>query len=535
MPESKQQNKEIECINCHQFKTRDQFYKDRAKKDGIRHLCKTCQKIRVKDYKAKWAFERATGQIEVPTKKECKVCNQVKPVSEFSKHSCIKDGIDYICKACKSKIRLVRTAKWKKERDEKKIIVKSKTCIKCLRFLPISHFTRTINIKDGHASICRACYTKLIQEYKRKWMEDRNRLPNPITEKICASCNRRLPVSSFYFDDYSKDGLRAYCIECVLTKAELRAEKWSEERENLKEVPKEKSCNICFRILPITEFYHSRRYRDGLWPTCKNCFNSRREEYAIKWEDSRTKSDEILVAKQCNVCMKVLPTSSFTRNKKHKDGLFGTCKKCMDKRDQGYIDKWESNRSKIDIDFTKPEGVFASFEKKCITCQRILPITFFNRYKRRKDGHFSQCKDCSNKIVKKSRERIKKNKKRKISKEKLCIRCKRILPSDNFIKDIYHKDGLATYCKECNRKREKEYRNRPDVKKRLKEKKKLYDSRPEVVKRKREYSRKYARRPDVKKRRKKYNKEYRKRPGVRARLIQYNKDYRKRKKAESNT
>ena len=57
---------QIECNVCHQFKQFDQFVKDINKKEGIRHICRTCQKIRSKEYHDKWAMERSRGQIEIP-------------------------------------------------------------------------------------------------------------------------------------------------------------------------------------------------------------------------------------------------------------------------------------------------------------------------------------------------------------------------------------------------------------------------------------------------------------------------------------
>jgi len=456
----------------------------------------------------------------------------VKPVAEFSKSYSRKDGIEKTCKNCKSKNRVIMISKWQKDRSIKKSTVKVKMCNKCLKFLPISHFNKSINYKIGFDGICKKCQLKLNQEYKIKWTEERKNSSNTITKKYCPLCNRILPISSFYHSDYNKDGFRTYCVECVLTNAEMNAEKWSKERQQINELPKEKSCNICKRLLPISQFHKSRRYKDGLLPTCINCQKTRQEEYNQKWEKTRSNNDEILVAKECNVCHKILPTSSFSHNKRHKDGLIGTCKECIENRHQEYIAKWKQDQSDNIIDFSRMDGLFPLFEKECVTCHKILPITFFYPSIRKKDGYASSCKACAKKKVKESRERVKKTVKRKIPSEKFCRKCNTRKPSDEFNKNINHSDGLTTYCKECDRKREKEYRNRLDVKTKLKEKKRLYDSRPDVILRKREHSRKYAQRPDVKKRRKKYNKEYRKRPRVRDRLIQYNRDYRKRKSTQ---
>jgi hypothetical protein len=481
MQELKYLSKEKECSKCHQFKPKDQFYKDRTRKDDLTHRCRVCHRLLTKEYRERWAIERNRGQIEIPEEKECKKCHQVKPISMFWMSNNRKDGLDYFCIDCKSKKRNKLITKWKQERVKNKNIIKNKKCKKCTRLQPISNFNKSNNFKDGFDNICKSCSMLLNQEYKYKWGEERVNLPITINEKTCPSCNRVLPVSSFYLDDYTKDGLRSYCIECELNKAELNTVKWSEERSQSKEVKKEKTCNICNRRLPISQFHKSRRYKDGYWSTCINCQKNRVADYIIKWKKSRDKNNEVLVAKECNLCKKVLPVSSFSMNKKHKDGLLATCKNCIEKRHQEYMDKWKNKQHIKNIDFSRSEGIFLSFEKKCSKCNKILPITFFHHNKRKKDGYSSYCKECAYKIRKTSRVRVKKNTKRIIPSEKLCKKCNRFLPANDFKKDVHHRDGLTSYCKECNRKRDKEYRNREHVKEKIKAKRKLYDSRPDVI------------------------------------------------------
>lgn len=408
MQELKYLSEEKECSRCHQFKPREQFSKDKSRKGGLTHRCKVCQKVCYKECRERWALERSRGQIEVPTEKECKKCRKVKPVSDFTKSNNRKDGIDYFCKTCKSKHRITMISKWKEERNENIINIKVKTCNKCLKLLPVSHFNNSINSKNGFDSICRVCSMELTQEYKRKWTEERNNPSSSVVEKSCPSCNRILPLSSFYGTDYTKDGLRAYCIECELQNAELNVEKWSEERLQNEEITKEKVCNICHRMLPVTEFHKSRRYKDGLWATCIDCQKTRLAEYIKQWKDSSDGSDEIIVAKECNVCREVLPVSCFSQNKKHKDGLLGTCKDCIETRHQKYMVKWKNEEFERNIDLTKAESLFPSFEKECVTCHKLLPITSFYRSIRKKDGFASSCKDCKKTIAKELRKRIKK-------------------------------------------------------------------------------------------------------------------------------
>ncbi|KYK22188.1 hypothetical protein AYK24_08440 [Thermoplasmatales archaeon SG8-52-4] len=464
MQEMKHLQREKECSMCHQFKPRDQFYKDRERKDGLTHRCRDCHKLAAKKYHERWKLERSRGLIEVPEEKRCKRCHQVKPVSMFWVCNNRRDGLDHFCIDCKIETHNKMLKKWKQTREKNKTTVKNKKCKKCKKILQVSKFNKSINFKDGFDSICKNCWTMLIQDYKNKWAKERANNPIMINGKKCSLCNQVLPVSSFYPDDYNKDGYRPYCIECELKKAELNTIRWEEERLKSTEVKKEKTCNICNRRLPISQFHKSRKYKDGYWSTCISCNKNRLADYVVKWEEHRDKNNEVLVAKECNVCKQILPVSSFSMNKKTKDGLVAICKNCIEKKHQEYMNNWRDTQNKKSIDFSKSEGVFPSFEKKCARCNKILPVTFFHHDKRKKDGYSSSCKDCKYEIGKASRMRVKKNAKRIIPSEKLCKKCNRLLPSEEFGKDIHHSDGLTSYCKECNRRREREYRHRQNVK-----------------------------------------------------------------------
>lgn len=48
-----------------------------------------------------------------------------------------------------------------------------------------------------------------------------------------------------------------------------------------------------------------------------------------------------------------------------------------------------------------PHRKVVPVEKKCTVCKRIKPITEFYEDARRRDGHYSKCKKCHNKSVKK--------------------------------------------------------------------------------------------------------------------------------------
>lgn len=525
--EERTQRKDIstekECHGCHQVKPITEFSQYMGSKDGFDHLCKECKAKKQKEHILRWEKERAK-RIDLPKEKECKSCHKIKPISEFGKDKHRKDGLYHVCKECKNKRHQRLIQRWEKKRSQKVDIPDEKTCIKCQRVLPVSQFTKSINYKDGLDNICKECWSQRRKENKARWREERLRKPDSITQKKCPSCRRVLPISGFYKVDGRKDGLSFYCKECELKKQREYSQKWEEERSQRKTEPKEKECNICHRVLPISKFYKNRRFKDGINATCIECETKRKREYIVSWKENRDQKKDYPPEKECIKCHRVLPISHFNKNKRRKDGLTSACKDCEVKQQEKYIVKWAEERKQHQEDdsFT----LFPTFEKRCNICKRILPTFQFYKNSRRKDGLSSNCIECELKIAKDLRiKRKKKRRKTVIPKEKFCKKCQRLLPSSEFHKNCDSSDGLAMYCRECKNKMYKEYRNRPEVHKRMLDYWKQHSKDPKVVQRRREWSREYSKRPYVKQKRKAYFKEYYARPEVKERRKQYLHEY----------
>ena len=107
-----------------------------------------------------------------------------------------------------------------------------------------------------------------------------------------------------------------------------------------------KECNICHQVLPISQFYKNRRFKNGISATCIRCETKRQINYMANWREERKYQEEVIAAKECVSCHQILPVSYFNKNKRHRDGLTSACKTCEKKRQDGYIHKW---------DFTKHE------------------------------------------------------------------------------------------------------------------------------------------------------------------------------------
>ncbi len=87
--------------------------------------------------------------------------------------------------------------------------------------------------------------------------------------KICTACNKDKETLDFHPDKSGRDGFRSTCKECtnkrIADKRELRS-----KGIGIKEV-KEKECNKCKQIKPISMFYKDIANIDGHYSMCKPC------------------------------------------------------------------------------------------------------------------------------------------------------------------------------------------------------------------------------------------------------------------------
>jgi len=91
------ENQEInkKCNKCLLILPKTSFNKDKSKKDGHHSTCRLCEKHAKKQYMLK-----KQETMEQITEKQCKICNIVKNVTNFSKHLYCKDGYVAHCHDC---------------------------------------------------------------------------------------------------------------------------------------------------------------------------------------------------------------------------------------------------------------------------------------------------------------------------------------------------------------------------------------------------------------------------------------------------
>jgi len=512
--------KEIECIRCHQILPIAEFPPEYVLRNKKNPLCRKCKKERQKALRERWEKERAI-RTDLPKEKECRGCHQFKPISNFNISLSYKDGLHSHCKSCVIKKRNELIKRWKDERKQVEP-PKEKLCTRCYRIFPVAHLYSNVSSKDGFDNICKDCMKKQRNEYTKRWIREREIIP-PKKKKKCPGCNRILPMSEFYSAEAVKDGLNSYCIKCNRRMRKEYSDTWEKQRKSTTKHQVTKKCNICCQILPLNKFYTNRLNKDGYSGTCIACEKQRSIKYFQQWEKD---NESIQKEKQCQSCKQFLPTDYFVRNKRKKDGLSYICKNCSKSLREQYSLRWSKERKSVTIDeFT----LFPAFEKTCIICHKTKPLTMFYTRKNSKDGYNSSCKNCNLEKMKKYQIMIKKQHKN-IPKEKYCHKCKQILPSSEFQKSNIRKDGFDLYCKKCKNQMRKEYLQRPEVHKKMKEWIHEYHKKPNIREKDRQRAREYYKRPDVKAKAAIYRKKHRALPEIQHQRRQYNKEYYKRKK-----
>lgn len=147
--------------------------------------------------------------------KVCGKCKIEKPVSEFSKDSRTKDGLQARCKGC-----------WREYHQQRsrqpKTVVGEKHCNKCDTTKAVSEFSKDSHAKDGLRTRCRSCDSQYHQQKK-------SRPKTVVDEKHCNGCNTTKAATEFIKSSSKRDGLQTRC-KCCQNKYKLQYAK--ERRRN---------------------------------------------------------------------------------------------------------------------------------------------------------------------------------------------------------------------------------------------------------------------------------------------------------------
>lgn len=264
------------CKGCGCVYPSDHFHLDRRRKDGFADFCFECANElniqRLEHLKEK----HKTRTIKSNALKECCICHTLKPVSSFTKNKTTVDGLNGMCIACTKVVREENAQIWEHFRQEKGTVLKQMQCNGCGRILPINMFTRMRERKKGYRYYCKDCSKQKEKQIIHRWEQDRKKMQFEFsldvkTEKTCKLCGRMLPLSEFWERQASKDGHSHYCVTCESKKIKQRKKRLKEQGFPKELLPSEKQCGLCKRVLPMVMFNKDSTSSTGLDSRCKEC------------------------------------------------------------------------------------------------------------------------------------------------------------------------------------------------------------------------------------------------------------------------
>lgn len=323
-----------------------------------------------------------------------------------------------------------------------------------------------------------------------------------VSGKVCTKCGEWKPLTEFWRDKAAKDGFCHTCKDCVTAYSRWRkSPDFKPVREKRAPLKGSKRCSKCGEIKQLSEFSWDKNTKDGLCTSCKACVCAyakyRLSPDFVPFDPINRAKDGM---KRCIVCGVVKEVSCFYADKKRKDGLQTCCKECGKERkrvrDEQKREEFKTRhlefegtkicticgeeKSVIEFSFSVrgKNGLRSSCKscesikarkkdqnrivvvdpfltKLCAECGELKSVSAYYINKRCKDGLASICKEC----VKKRSRILRASHNYLPSSEgfKLCYLCKIEKPLSEFYKNRHHRDGLDSHCKECENKRKKDY------------------------------------------------------------------------------
>ena len=154
----------------------------------------------------------------------------------------------------------------------------------------------------------------------------------------------------------------------------------------------EKECSICNLIKPLESFNYAKEHTDGRENSCKECVKIRHKEFI----ENKRKTEEIPIEKKCTSCEKILPLDDYFVDNEKFDRRGTKCKVCV-------LEVRKSAKKYLEIS-----------EYCCATCKITKNINDFHKLKSSMTGHKYSCKVCE---LEKAKERYNKKRSEELEKD----------------------------------------------------------------------------------------------------------------------
>lgn len=277
------------CGKCKRILPYDNFYKNRAKKNGRQTFCKECDSNRKK--------EKKHPDINLENKP---ILTRLEKIMFIKKNytSMTAAELSAYTGLSQSRIRQI-AAEYNIKKYNKTIKRKFKECCSCKRLLPIDRFNCKSTSSDGYTSRCKDCiaiYRRLRNLNKDISIEEINKITeDQLANKDSKHNFAKGEVNNIILTDKPTEQKNMTEKELMLQRIQNKYKNNTISKKKLDKL-KERSnsnyinqlregkymCNKCHKVKSGTEFYYSKR--DGKLETiCKQCKNKQsRETYLEK-------------------------------------------------------------------------------------------------------------------------------------------------------------------------------------------------------------------------------------------------------------
>lgn len=196
----------VVCLNC-------AFYQKggycRKKRRDIGALNPACENALAPDHVPEEMVEKA----KLETERRCTKCRQVLPLSEFE-YTRSNKGEKIKRKICKTCYHESMSKKKDITKTNEDMNVETKHCKKCGQDLPISAFGKKAGTKDGLQYWCKTCTTKVVLDARKaKKAAKEQEQPTPAKEQT-----KNVVVRETMTDKQMVDALRARGWEVTCTR-----------------------------------------------------------------------------------------------------------------------------------------------------------------------------------------------------------------------------------------------------------------------------------------------------------------------------
>jgi len=271
------------CPRCEKNKGLSEFYLREVEGEvKLYHpWCKDCFSEYARWRRSPEFVPSRLQKVQIPGKKQCTGCEEIKFVSEYHKNKNSSDGLSIYCKVCSKENERVFEEK-KKEALKFIVVGTSKICKECKVDQDVCEFSKSVKNKDGLSTVCKTCSNA----HSRARTASLHFLPDLSVVKSCSCCGILKGADDYYPCSNHKDGLESICKECDKIRGAARR-----PLLDFKADPNStKSCRDCACVKGASDFPASRKSTDGLACYCKICTNRHNVESRKKNVDLKLRS-----------------------------------------------------------------------------------------------------------------------------------------------------------------------------------------------------------------------------------------------------